>query len=234
MHEALINFQPGSRSPYVICRDYQRLAFSIAMSVNAPPTTVVGDKGMSISFREHTLSIPAWRTSLAKLATDVEQELDSLCGGIQLTIPPAVPDDWTNEIRGYSWTANDPNRFGLENDNPLLYRLLKDRTLGQTINGTLLLNKPAMQTLLDQCNLVCEKIFLLVYFTPSASPRISEIADYKYRNSTRGRNMFHHDHAVWFLNRRVKYESLLWKESSIASKASPQVTKFLEKYFLLV
>lgn len=234
MHEALINFQPGSRSPYVICRDYQRLASSIAMSVNAPPTTVVGDEGMSISFREHTLSIPAWRTSLAKLATDVEQELDSLCGGIQLTIPPAVPDDWTNEIRGYSWTANDPNRFGLENDNPLLYRLLKDRTLGQTINGTLLLNKPAMQTLLDQCNLVCEKIFLLVYFTPSASPRISEIADYKYRNSTRGRNMFHHDHAVWFLNRRVKYESLLWKESSIASKASPQVTKFLEKYFLLV
>jgi hypothetical protein len=37
-----------------------------------------------------------------------------------------------------------------------------------------------------------------------------------------------------FLNRRLKYESLLRRESSIASKAPKQVTKLLEKYFLLV
>ncbi len=232
MDEALKNFQPGSRSPYIICRDYQRLASSIAMNANAPPTTVVGDNGMTISFRDQTLHIDTWRTSLANLATDVERELDDLCGSITPTIPSVVPDDWTNETRGYSWVNNDS--FGLRHENPLFFRLLKDRTLGRIINGALLLNKPAMQSHLERCDQISEKVFLLVFFTPSASPRISEMADYKHANSTRGRNMFHHDHAIWFLNRRVKYESLLRKESSIASKASPQVTRLLQKYFILV
>jgi hypothetical protein len=33
------NIPPGSRSPYVICQNYQRLATAIAKNVNAPPTT---------------------------------------------------------------------------------------------------------------------------------------------------------------------------------------------------
>ena len=65
-------------------------------------------------------------------------------------------------------------------------------------------------------------------------PQVSEIGDYKYANSTQGRNMFNHDGATWFLNRWLKYETLLRRESSIASKASKQVTMLLQKFFLLV
>ena len=164
----------------------------------------------------------------------MEAELDDLCCSSPLTIPPVVPDDWTDETRGYSWTMNDPNRFGLQNSNLLFYKLLSDHTLAQTTNGVLLLNKVVMASLLERCDQVCKNIFLLVFNTVSQAPRISEIADYKYANSTWGRNMLHNDKAIWFLNWQLKYESLLWKESSIASKASPQVTKLLEKYFLLV
>ena len=46
--------------------------------------------------------------------------------------------------------------------------------------------------------------------------------------------MFHHDSAIWFLNRRLKSESLQRKESSIASKTSKRVTASFERYFLLV
>jgi len=46
--------------------------------------------------------------------------------------------------------------------------------------------------------------------------------------------MFHHDSTIWFLNRRLKSESLQRKESSVASKTSKQVTKSLERYFLMV
>lgn len=87
----------------------------------------------------------------------------------------------------------------------------------------------------SNANWCAKKIFLLVYLTPSTSPRISEMADYKNRNSTQERNMFHHDYAIWFFNQWVKYESLTKKkESLIASKVFPQVKKSLEIYFLLV
>ena len=208
------------------------------MNSNSPPTTVVHNDGMTISFREHTLHIASWRHGLAKLATDLEVELDTLCYGdeLGLTVPSVVPDDWTDETRGYSWTTNDLNNFGLLNDNPLLYRLLQDckRRLAITVNGKLRLNKLAMTSLLEQCGDICKSLFLLVLFTAGQLPRITELGDYKHANSSRGRNMFHHDGAIWFLNQQVKSESLLWKELSIASKTSPRVTKLLEIYFLLV
>lgn len=237
-HEALQNLQPGSQSPYNICRSYQRLASTIAMNFNAPPTTRVSDDGMSISFREHTLYIPIWREALAKLAVDTRKMLDDLCYGdnFGLTVPAVIADDWTNETRGYSWTGNDPNGFGLQSKKPLLCRMLCDHKLklARNIKGRLQLNKLAIAAVLRRCDEICKKLFLLVFFTTGQPPRITEIADYKYANSTRARNMFHHDGAIWFVNRRLKPESLLRKESAIPSKASKQITNLLEKYLLLV
>jgi len=238
--EADQNFDPGSQSPYIICQNYQRLASSIAKNPNAPPTTRVSEDGMSISYKEHTLHIPTWRAGLAKLISDVESELDELCGGedFGLSVPAVVPDDWTNDTRGYSWVHNDPNHFGLpwgENHIPPLFlKVLKEGIIGSKIHGRFHRNKTAMTALLVKCDKLCEKIFLLVFFAVGQPPRVAEILDYKFANSTRGRNMFYHDGAIWFLNRRLKTESLTGKESSIASKASERVTKAIERYILLV
>jgi hypothetical protein len=238
MNEAVQNLPPGTRSPYIICRNYQHLATAIAKSVHGPPTTRVSDDEDAVTFREKTLHIPAWRAALAKLLAQAEEELDALCYGdeLGLVVPRDVPDDWSDESRGYSWTNNDPDRFGLKNGKPLLYRMLQDPglELGQVVDGKLRLNVFAIQSILQRCDSICEKLFLLVFFTVSQAPRISEIGDYKHTNSTRGRNMFNHDGAVWFLNRRVKYETLLRRESSIASKACQQVTALLQRFFLLV
>lgn len=238
MNEALQNLPPGTRSPYIICRNYQHLATAIAKSVHGPPTTRVSEDEESITFREKTLHIPTWRAALTKLVAEVKDELDALCYGdeLGLVVPRDVPDDWSDESRGYSWTNNDPNRFGLKNGKPLLYRMLQDSELelGQVIQGKLRLSVFAIESILERCNKICEKLFLLVFFTAGQAPRVSEIGDYKHANSTRGRNMFNHDGAVWFLNRRVKYETLLRRESSIASKASKPVTMLLQKFFLLV
>ena len=63
------------------------------MNANAPPTTTFTDDGERITFRKHTLDVPTWRAGLAKLAADVEGELDDLCGAdrLGLTIPPPMP-----------------------------------------------------------------------------------------------------------------------------------------------
>ena len=139
--ELVQNLRPGSRSPFNICQDYQRLATLIAMNANGPPTTRVSDHGMTITFREHTLHIPAFREGLAKLAADIEEELDNLCysDSLGMRVPPVVPDDWANESRGYSWTNNDPENFSLSNANPLFYRMLQDpdRMLVDIVNGNL-------------------------------------------------------------------------------------------------
>ena len=193
---------------------------------------------MSISYKDKTLHIPTWRAALAKLSSDVKKELDELCYGdeLGLAIPTVIPDDWSDETRGYSWTKNDPNRFGLQHSRTLWCRMLKDRNLKpvQIVNGRLQLNHASMKAILARCDQLCEKLFLLVFLTPGPPPRVSEIADYKHANSTRGRSMCFHDCALWLINRRVKSESLLRKESSNCSKASQVVTEALQKYFLLV
>ena len=234
-NEALPNLQPGVASPYNSCLDYQRYASAIALNTNTAPTTRVSQDGMSITFHAHTLNIAQWRQGLAKLADEIEDELTILCRGQEkhLSIPDLIPDDWDNKVRGYGWTTNE--KF-LTDTNQLLRVMLEDKTLElATIeNNVLKFNPVKVWEFLHKCDSVNEKLSLLAFMTPGQTPRVEEFLEAKYANSTKPRTVFRDERDIWIVTRRVKTTNQIHKESFLPMKCPPRLTKFLEKYLLLV
>jgi hypothetical protein len=79
------------------------------MSTSQAPTTHVSADGMTISYKEHTLSVSAWYNALDSLCAEIEEELNALCGladALPFHIPDNVPDDWTTMTHGYTWLKN--------------------------------------------------------------------------------------------------------------------------------
>ena len=201
---------------------------------------------MSITFREHTLSITTWRKGLAALALEIEEDLNSLCYGKRfgLIIPNVIPDDWSVTTRGYSWAKNDPNKFGIVDDRPLLHAIFNHADLALAVGGpntdNLMLNHVLMRKLLAQCDSLNEKLALFAFFTAGQPPRVLEFLDHKWANSTRPRTIFCHSEtegkppSLYLVIQRMKSESLTRKESFMPAKCHPVLTDLLMRYLLLV
>ena len=70
--------------------------------------------------------------------------------------------------------------------------------------------------------------------TPGQTPRVEEFLEAKYANSTKPRTVFRDERDIWIVTRRVKTTNQIHKESFLPMKCPPRLTKFLEKYLLLV
>ncbi|KAJ3485759.1 hypothetical protein NLJ89_g11871 [Agrocybe chaxingu] len=235
-HEALPNLRPGALSPYNACVDYQRFASALALNANTPPTTRVSEDGYHISFREHTLHVPTWRQGMARLEQEVAAELDTLCygGDFGLSIPDNVPDDWTNETRGYSWLSN---ASFLPEPRPLLKAMLEDPSLRLatlTSEGKLDMNTAAMWEVLGRCASIVSKLEVLTLTSPGQSPRITEFVEHKIANSTRPRTVFRDRGDLWLATRRTKTENQVSKETFLPIKCHPRLARLLERYLLIV
>ncbi|KAF8956798.1 hypothetical protein BDZ97DRAFT_1925070 [Flammula alnicola] len=234
-NEAMQNLQPGVLSPYNSCVDYQRYATALALNTNTPPTTRVTADGMFVTFKEHTLDIAKWRHGLHRLAAEIKSDLAELCMGQErhLQIPDIVPDDWTNEVRGYGWTKNA--RF-LGEKRQLLKALLADPAvnLARIEDSKFTFNATRCWDFSNRCDAVLEKILLFAFLTPGQTPRITEFMDHKFANSTRPRSIFRDQDGLWLVTRRVKTETQTRKETFLPIKCHPMLTQFLETYLLLV
>jgi hypothetical protein len=222
-------------SPMNATIQYQQFASSIAMNTHTPPNTRVSEDGMYITYNDKTLSISKWRSGLRRLADEVTKELDDLCLNdmFGLHISDDIFDDWGNEDRGYSWTKN--GEF-TDNKRSLLAAMLRDpssRLAKINEAGEFEFNIAEVWDFLHKCDRVNEKLSLLSYFTPGQTPRVTEFTEHKFANSTRPRTMFH-DHLIWLATRRLKTESRTEKAAFIPMKCYPELTKLLERYFLIV
>ena len=234
--EALINLSPDATTPMNTTIDYQSLATTIAMNSSSPPLTRVSECGMFTYHKELTWSVLSWRTALRRLADEIYEEMDELTlhQDFGLDIPNNAGDDWANEKQGYSWTEN--HAF-LPDKRILLAAMLAKRELklAQINNaGQLIFNHSAIWAFLHKCDALSEKIALLAFFTAGQTPRVSEFIEHKYANSTRPRTMFRDGKSLWLATRRVKSETLVGKETFLPMKCHPELTRFLERYLLII
>lgn len=235
-HEALMNLKPGALSPYNTCESYQRVASALALNTDTAPTTKVSRDGMTITYKEHELSITRWRAGLARLSVEIEGLLDELTFGNDygLSIPNHVPDDWTITTRQYGWTTN--GTF-LANRRALLEDMLSapgQRLARKKADGTLDFNTVAIYEWLAKTDMLVEKLALFTFFTAGQTPRVAEFIDHKYSNSTRPRTVFWDHGSIWLSTRRTKTESNSRKDKFIPMQCHPMLTSFLARYLLVI
>ncbi|KDR66654.1 hypothetical protein GALMADRAFT_147700 [Galerina marginata CBS 339.88] len=241
-HEIGQSRPEGDICAYNICEEYQRIATRLARAFNKPPTTRVSEDGMTISFRETALAVPAFRAGLRRCKLEAEELLRDICYGedFGLGIPDHVPDDWANTERGYSWLNNA--KF-LPESLALLHKIMDDKNskLAHVVGGArgkrtpeLKLNKAAVKRILDKCDALNEKLALLATFTPALVPRITQFLEHKYANGTRPRTLFRDAKSLWLVVRRSKTESMIRREVFIPAKCPPEVTSLLQTYLVVV
>lgn len=196
---------------------------------------------MSFTYRGDTLHIPTLRKAINDLMQTATASLDRLCRGETATLPQILSDDWTNNERGYSWIKNDPNFFGQSQTGSLPILVKKalndaDKPIAECAPGSqdLVLDNSRMEEIERECAVVNKLLFLLAFFTAGQPPRASEIANHKFANSTRERNMVAHDGSLWLLKRRAKTESTERMERVVPSQLCPAVSALFVRYLILV
>ncbi|KIJ24806.1 hypothetical protein M422DRAFT_274327 [Sphaerobolus stellatus SS14] len=103
--EADIALHSQRSTPYRTICEYQRLASYLAYASPRPPTTLVSDDHMHITFEGKTLSIIKWRAALQQLPNDTDTLLKKIlldCD-FNLVIPPHTPDIWSCTTPRYSY-----------------------------------------------------------------------------------------------------------------------------------
>lgn len=222
-------------SPFNATKYYQRFATALAMNSHTPPTTIVSEDGMTITFKEHTLEIAKWRLGLQKLGQEIDKDLAEICLGqdFGFEIPESVPDDWTNTQRQYSWLHNAefvPNRRGL------LQAMLRKPGPKVAIdkNGKLEFCPAVIHQFLVKCHSLLVKLALYCFLTAGQTPRAAEFMDHKISNSVRPRTMFWNRGVLWLVTRRTKTEPRTRKESFIPMKCHPHLTQVMMKYLTII
>ncbi|KIJ31230.1 hypothetical protein M422DRAFT_267180 [Sphaerobolus stellatus SS14] len=97
--------QVGYETPFNTIRIYQKYATALVKGSTLPPTTLMSEDGMYISYKGHMLSIAAWRRGLARLLEETEAEVAEMLFGltIDIQIPREYADNWSDvKTPGYS------------------------------------------------------------------------------------------------------------------------------------
>lgn len=239
---ALVNFDHTSQSPYTLCATYQKIASTVSYDTPRLAATSTSPDGMSFRYHEDVLHIPTFRSAIASLLQTAAASLETICEGETVKMPQFIPDDWTNEDRGYSWTKRDSENFGQQGSTPVLVikavecvqKPIVVRKTDASGAETLEFDDERMREILEECAHINTMLFLLAFFTSGQPPRASEVAHYKFANSTRARNMTAHDGSFWFLKRRTKTESADRMERVIVSQLCPAVSSLFLRYLILV
>lgn len=231
-HHCHQNMKPGTHSPFNSIIDYQRYASALAFSEARPPTTTISSDGSRVTYRDSTLEVPKWLSGLRKLFNDTKRMISEFCGNqiLDIKIPDNVQDDMTECKRGYSWLDN-----GHFIKNRAVMQILmadQDICLCQRGRDGLIFNMAAMHVLMEQAANINDNLSILCHALPGQPSRGSEFVECKIRNSTRPRNLFRNHGSLWFVTRRVKYESLIRKEVFIPIKIPPELQELLEIYLL--
>lgn len=234
-HVAKESLDPDVISPYNTTQDYQRWASTLALNTDLPPTTIVSDDGMHITYRNLKFSVATWRHGLKKLATEIDNLLSELCMGldIEFRIPDLVPDDWTVTARQYSWLNNA--RF-VKNPRALLKKMLEDpsQKLAYQEGSQLQFRSGRIRKWLNKTDKLIVKLALYAYFTAGQTPRVAEFIDHKISNSIRPRTMFWYNGFLWLVTRRTKTESQIQRESFIPMKCHRHLTEVFMKYLAII
>ncbi|KAK0472312.1 hypothetical protein IW261DRAFT_1343631, partial [Armillaria novae-zelandiae] len=236
-HYAKTMLRPGSTmSPFNMAIDYQRLASYLAYSQSSPPATRVSEDCLTIFYRAHSLHVPAWRHGLQCMLAELVSSQDALIAGADQTmdIPPNIPDDWTDESRGYSWLKNSD--CGVP-QHALLQQLMANKSLNLVTidsHGHLLHNIAAYHRLLAQISEITWLLAFLCYMVPGQVTRAMEFVDHKVSNSTRPRTIFRNGTDLWLVIRRAKYENNIGKAVFIPSLIPPQIQREFERYLLFI
>ena len=237
-HETSKNINPDLSSPYIICEEYQRFVSTLAINSESPPTTRISADGRFITFHDSTLDIENFRSGLKALLLEAIKEIDILCCGLdsELVIPSAVPDDWRNDKRGYSWVSHVQQLQTSITATSLVQKIFENpsnQVLSLNKSGKKAITNPAaIMRYMKSCKSINQKLALLCYFLPGPSQRISQFIEHKYANSTRPRTLFRDMKDLWLVIRRSKSDK--GKDIFSPLKLPPILTKLLEKYLLIV
>lgn len=196
-------------SPFNFVADIQRWVSSVAATTVRPPSTLVSADGMNITHDGQTLNVPAHRLGLQNALADLTAELKQLLFGfnVDIEMPEAPIDSWSNTERGYSFVSNHeyipPDSFFRH----LLRSSEADLTWTDT-HGKLHFKVPSINRLVVREAKFLKKFGPFIAIACSVS-RIAEFLDAKIKNSTRPRTLFMHLRDLYLVTRRMKYENLI-------------------------
>jgi hypothetical protein len=221
-------------SPFNNVVDSQRFASALSRNQPRPPTCTVSDDGRFVTYKEITMEIEKWILGLHALLADTKTMVKELCHGktIDVTIPDNVPDDMSENKRGYSWLDNGTfvkNRALLD-----ILMHIPGLKVAQVTQGGLVFNTSYMQYFMGKASDIQDNLSVLCDATPGQTARATEFIETKIRNSNRPRNFFRRHGADWFIIRRVKSESMMRKEVFIPKKVPPELQELLDFYLLVI
>jgi Superfamily II DNA helicase len=221
-------------SPFNNVVESQRFASSLARNQPRPPTCTVSDDGRFVTYKEITMEIEKWILGLHALLADTKTMVKELCHGktIDVTIPDNVPDDMSENKRGYSWLDNGTfvkNRALLD-----ILMHIPGLKVAQATQGGLVFNTSYMQYFMSKASDIQDNLSVLCDATPGQTARATEFIETKIRNSNRPRNFFRRHGADWIIIRRVKSESMMRKEVFIPKKVPPELQELLDFYLLVI
>ncbi|KIJ25967.1 hypothetical protein M422DRAFT_273015 [Sphaerobolus stellatus SS14] len=175
----------GTDTPFISIRYYQKYATSLVLSDTQPPTTLVSDDWMNISYKGSTLSITHWRQGFSHALEQTEARLQALLCGLKVNLEMLknYGDDWSDaQTPGYSWTEHsDLGKL----KTILLQHYIRNTDLSFVSDGQLILNPGVTTRILRDIAALTRHICMLEYFLPGGNNRLAEYQDHKLINGTR-------------------------------------------------
>ena len=205
-----------------------------------PPTTLINEDGTSITHRDVTLSIPAWRASLQQLLSEAREILDGtlLLGlaGVPCYLPAMLQDDLGDTRPGRSFVTCSRNNLETVDDWLTKQirssaKLRKRFLQAEPDSSSVGYRQSAMNEHLHANQEFLQRLAVLIHMGSGLPARQRELVEITWRNEEGPRNLYISHGRVVMITGYHKTQRLVGTKP-VARFLAPAVGEILVRYLI--
>jgi len=230
---AKLNIAVSSCSPYILVRNKQSVASTIAMADSQNPRVDISLNGMDFAIDGIKINIPDMRLGFQRLVDTIKKKLAALLGPEEIDYTHPSHDSMGNFTNGYSAIDEDKHQAA----DKFMNHLLKTRKLcNQTNTGKPAWKRKAVESVLVETAEINKLLAVATYCLAGQPPRAAELVDGRLRNGFRQRSLYFLLTGTWYVITRVKTGKgiLSGQEVYLPRLYPPEVAKLVKQFYIIV